>query len=250
MFQEAKAKAANEEGKVEQIALNQREEGEGDLFGIRALERGFYGGVAQSRPTTPTPGNMSTSTLVPSAANIPFGQKTAGNSATSSVITIDVGNPKPAGISANRSDVAVDMGLTVPDSPKLPRSPESPRFPRERSPSPLSYSPQLDSNIPTSGLGLNSFAASSSGPRVQNKSSAQASATRGQTLFSSQGSVVDEDEHRSPPSSPSQSSHRSNGSHSGPNTNFSRPPPSPPRAGHQPQIRIDAPRPDSPGKLP
>lgn len=32
--------------------LNQMAEGEGDLFGIRALEKGFYGGVAQSRPAT------------------------------------------------------------------------------------------------------------------------------------------------------------------------------------------------------
>lgn len=33
--------------------LNQMVEDEGGLFGIRALEKGFYGGVAQSRPGTP-----------------------------------------------------------------------------------------------------------------------------------------------------------------------------------------------------
>lgn len=192
---------------------------------------------------------MSTSTLVQSATNIPFGQKTLGNSANSSVITIDVGNPKPISAQNNRNDVAVDMGLTVPDSPKLPRSPESPRFPRERSPSPLSYSPQLESNIPTSGLGLSGYGASS-GPRVQNKSPTQAASTRGPTLFSSQGSVHDEDEHRSPPVSPSRGSHRSNGSGGGPNTNFSRPPPPSPPRNYRPEIKIDAPRPDSPSKTP
>lgn len=34
-------------------SLNQVAEDEGGLFGIRALEKGFYGGVAQSRPGTP-----------------------------------------------------------------------------------------------------------------------------------------------------------------------------------------------------
>ena len=32
--------------------LNMREKDEGDLFGIRAIEAGFFGGVAQSRPTS------------------------------------------------------------------------------------------------------------------------------------------------------------------------------------------------------
>lgn len=253
-MQEAKAKAANEEGKVEQIALNQREEGEGDLFGIRALERGFYGGVAQSRPSTPNP-NMSTATLVPSAANIPFGQKST--SATSSVITIDVGNPKIAQPvphhAPRRNDVAVDMGLTVPDSPRQPRSPELSGFPRDRSPSPLSNRlPQLESDIPSGGLGLNSFGSS---PQIQGRTPLQVNApTAGPRLFSSQASVGYDDERRSPPSSP-QSSHRSTGSQSGPNTNFSRPPPSPPTSGngyqaYKPQIKIDAPRPDSPSKAP
>ncbi|KAH9213768.1 hypothetical protein DL95DRAFT_274513, partial [Leptodontidium sp. 2 PMI_412] len=28
---------------------------EGDLFGVRAIEHGYFGGVSQSRPTSPTP---------------------------------------------------------------------------------------------------------------------------------------------------------------------------------------------------
>lgn len=230
------------------------------MFGIRALERGFYGGVAQSRPSTPNP-NTSTTTLVPSAGNIPFGQKS--NSATSSMITIDVGNPKlaqPVARAPGRSDVAVDMGLTVPDSPRQPLSPESASFSRERSPSPLSHTqththrlPQLESSIPSGGLGLNSFGSSPGASHIQGKAPLQVNApTPGARLFSSQSAVYDE-ERGSRSSSPSQSSHRSNGSQSGPNTNFSRPPPSPPtnENGYQPykpQIKIDAPRPDSPSK--
>jgi hypothetical protein len=34
------------------LNLNMREKDEGDLFGIRAIEAGFFGGVAQSRPTS------------------------------------------------------------------------------------------------------------------------------------------------------------------------------------------------------
>ena len=55
------------------MVQNMRQE-EGQLFGVRAIESGFYGGVAQSRPTSPTGGarvepadssvSLGTSTLV------------------------------------------------------------------------------------------------------------------------------------------------------------------------------------------
>lgn len=163
---EAKAKAASEEGKTEHIALNQREEDEGDLFGIRALERGFTGGVAQSRPSTPNTANRSTSTLVPSAANIPFGHKSAGSLAGSSrseinsTLTIEVGNPKGVTLSNGRTspkagDVAVDMGLSVPESPRMPRSPDSSKAPSIYSaqPSPT-LRPISGVGIPSGGLGM------------------------------------------------------------------------------------------------
>ncbi|XPS80376.1 hypothetical protein M3J09_012335 [Ascochyta lentis] len=55
--------------KEDTVELNQREKDEGDLFGIRAIEAGFYAGVAQSRPTSRAGSiaghpNMSSSTLV------------------------------------------------------------------------------------------------------------------------------------------------------------------------------------------
>lgn len=62
---DAEAAAAREDT----VELNQREKDEGDLFGIRAIEAGFYAGVAQSRPTSRAGSivggpNMSSSTLV------------------------------------------------------------------------------------------------------------------------------------------------------------------------------------------
>lgn len=36
----------------ERVELNKREPDEGDLFGVRAIQSGFFGGVAQSRPTS------------------------------------------------------------------------------------------------------------------------------------------------------------------------------------------------------
>ncbi|KAF8467423.1 hypothetical protein BDZ91DRAFT_793771 [Kalaharituber pfeilii] len=65
-------------GNEEEQNLKRDEEDEGDLFGIRALEKGFFGGVAQSRPVTPiasrsqTPAPSSSSlTLVPPRAAHP-----------------------------------------------------------------------------------------------------------------------------------------------------------------------------------
>lgn len=48
-------KKAEEEavgGGEERVELNKREPDEGDLFGIRAIQSGYFGGVAQSRPSS------------------------------------------------------------------------------------------------------------------------------------------------------------------------------------------------------
>jgi hypothetical protein len=45
---------AKEKGDDKEM-INQRVLDEGDLFGVRALEGGYFGGVAQSRPSSPTP---------------------------------------------------------------------------------------------------------------------------------------------------------------------------------------------------
>jgi hypothetical protein len=48
---EAEGAAKRNSGQSD-MNLNMREKDEGDLFGIRAIEAGFFGGVAQSRPTS------------------------------------------------------------------------------------------------------------------------------------------------------------------------------------------------------
>lgn len=69
MQKHIKADAESAGPKEDTVELNQREKDEGDLFGIRAIEAGFYAGVAQSRPTSRAGSiaghpNMSSSTLV------------------------------------------------------------------------------------------------------------------------------------------------------------------------------------------
>ncbi|KAI5777683.1 hypothetical protein EDC01DRAFT_394278 [Geopyxis carbonaria] len=112
------AKAADEENKIDQIALNQREEDEGDLFGIRALERGYFGGVAQSRPTTPTMASRSTTTLV--SGHIPYGQSMISQQST---IALDLGGaPTTSKASSSKkpyTNPAVDMSMDVPESPRI-----------------------------------------------------------------------------------------------------------------------------------
>jgi len=124
-LKEHKAKDSEEAGKMERVALTQREEGEGDLFGIRALEKGFTGGVAQSRPTTPSLASRSTLAL---SGHIPYGQPPNTTSASSSTtMIVDSETISKISSAPNSSHVAkgtlktnpaVDMALNVPDSPR------------------------------------------------------------------------------------------------------------------------------------
>jgi hypothetical protein len=135
--------------KEDTVELNQREKDEGDLFGIRAIEAGFYAGVAQSRPTSragsimgdnPT---MSSSTLVGGSVNSPLMK---GQSANNSMLSLNLNaanqpntrrasppsmklRPSEAELSGRRNhNGAVDMSLQVPPSPGHPRGPPSPTF--------------------------------------------------------------------------------------------------------------------------
>ncbi|KAJ4356544.1 uncharacterized protein N0V89_004578 [Didymosphaeria variabile] len=146
----------------ERVELTGREKDEGDYFGIRALEAGFYAGVAQSRPTSragSVAGSpyMSTSTLVGGAGN-------PKDSMNSSVTTLPLAHtkernqnsfrdsdtlPSPQSESPprmksppairlapstaeltgrHRLSEAVDMNLSVPPSPTVSRGPSSPTF--------------------------------------------------------------------------------------------------------------------------
>jgi hypothetical protein len=107
---------------MEEVALNQREEEEGDLFGIRALERGFTGGVAQSPPTTPSIASRSTISL----HRIPYGKEPSRSTKTST-IALDLGAGSASKSSENNGITkshAVDMDLKAPDSPTHQRHPE------------------------------------------------------------------------------------------------------------------------------
>ena len=114
------------------MELNQREKDEGDLFGIRAIEAGFYAGVAQSRPTSRAGSvvghpAMSSSTLV-GGVNSPLMK---GHSNNNSVLSLNLGQTpsklRPSEAELTGKHGAVDMSLQVPPSPGLPRG-QSPSF--------------------------------------------------------------------------------------------------------------------------
>ncbi|KAH9868071.1 hypothetical protein IAQ61_007378 [Plenodomus lingam] len=137
-----KARAAELEAgpKEDTVELNQREKDEGDLFGIRAIEAGFYAGVAQSRPTSRAGSvmsiqhpSMSTSTLVGGNVSSPL-MKGQMNNNNSSVLSLHLGAPdanpqhrasspgskllpSDAELNGRRHHGAVDMSLQVPPSP-------------------------------------------------------------------------------------------------------------------------------------
>ncbi|KAK0105279.1 hypothetical protein ONS95_004336 [Cadophora gregata] len=60
--------------------------GEGDLFGVRAIEHGYFGGVSQSRPTSPTPSYI----LAPETKLMDWGKAgyQGGHSASSSMLSL------------------------------------------------------------------------------------------------------------------------------------------------------------------
>jgi hypothetical protein len=79
--------------KEDTVELTQREKDEGDLFGIRAIEAGFYAGVAQSRPASRAGSvvnfpSMSTSTLVGGNMNSPLMK---GYSSNTSIRSLHLG---------------------------------------------------------------------------------------------------------------------------------------------------------------
>lgn len=139
------------------MELNQREKDEGDLFGIRAIEAGFYAGIPQSRPTSragsiaESPA-MSSTTLI-GGFNSP---KIQTHSMASSVTSLPLAHtnnrdsetlpshspprrksppnmmklrPSEAELNGRiNHNAAVNMNLTVPPSPVLARPPHSPTF--------------------------------------------------------------------------------------------------------------------------
>ncbi|KAH6705144.1 hypothetical protein BKA61DRAFT_739577 [Leptodontidium sp. MPI-SDFR-AT-0119] len=107
---------------------------EGDLFGVRAIEHGYFGGVSQSRPTSPTPSYV----LSPDTPVVDWskGGKLGGHSASSSTLSLPQSlassslnhtkrKPSPLGLQPpNPSGVGGIGGSYLPPLPS-PRSARS-----------------------------------------------------------------------------------------------------------------------------
>lgn len=136
------AKASKNKEDVE-LALNNRQADEGDLFGVRALEAGYFGGVAQSRPTSPTGSSRhpssSTNTLVGSAASptpklispatsvvhLPHGRTRSDASSPlrrnpPMMLRLE---PSQAELNGRMNHGAVEVTVEAPQSPESPRAP-------------------------------------------------------------------------------------------------------------------------------
>ncbi|KAL8706167.1 MAG: hypothetical protein Q9201_000745 [Fulgogasparrea decipioides] len=106
----------------ERVELNKREPDEGDLFGIRAIQSGFFGGVAQSRPSSlaesNSPEGSSSNTLLGSHAS----PKLGAQSPMSSVTTLP--------LEARRSSPLAHKNMSSEDL-------NGPTTPQRRVPTPL-----------------------------------------------------------------------------------------------------------------
>jgi hypothetical protein len=75
--------AATKSTDKEKLVRRQKKKlGEGDLFGVRALEHGFTGGVAQSRPSSPSPSYR----LAPNATLVDWSKAPKPGSSSSSLV--------------------------------------------------------------------------------------------------------------------------------------------------------------------
>lgn len=176
------------------MELNQREKDEGDLFGIRAIEAGFYAGVAQSRPVSRANSvhgdpSLSSSTLVGANPSSPLMKGQSANNSSLS-LNLNAGNgragsklrPSEAELNGGRNhNGAVDMNLNVPPSPGHPRN--QPTFggsdsdsddfasPRSVSPRSADFNPEHYAPAPTipmpTALNVSYHDGENNGPRSQ-----------------------------------------------------------------------------------
>jgi hypothetical protein len=180
---ELEAQGAREE----RVELNARELDEGDLFGIRAIQSGYFGGVAQSRPTSPTgshsPQGSTSNTLLGSRPSPKLIATTPTSSVTAlpldarqpsssplgqDVVSLRDGSrsmaaprrnltptlrlqPSEAELSGRiNHDPAVNLSLDLPPTPLRPIVPRS--FAGSRSPSPTSHDQASDDHYAPSAL--------------------------------------------------------------------------------------------------
>ncbi|KAI4259232.1 MAG: hypothetical protein L6R42_004676, partial [Xanthoria sp. 1 TBL-2021] len=119
--EKANLEAAGVPEEQERVELNKREPDEGDLFGVRAIQSGFFGGVAQSRPSSiaesNSPEGSSSNTLLGSHGSPKFGP-----SPMSSVTTLP--------LDVRRSSPLAHKGMSTEDL-------NAQTTPKRRAPTPL-----------------------------------------------------------------------------------------------------------------
>lgn len=136
-----------EEAREDQVELNHREKDEGDLFGVRAIEAGFFAGIPQSRPTSRA-GSIAGSPSMSSSTLIGGFNSSKLNSMASSVTDLPLAHtnnrdsdvlpsnsppqrksPPALRLAPSEAEMAgrhnhnasVNMGLVVPPSPVFAR---------------------------------------------------------------------------------------------------------------------------------
>ncbi|KAK8254081.1 hypothetical protein IWZ00DRAFT_487455 [Phyllosticta capitalensis] len=126
----------------DRLAFAQRNKDEGDLFGVRALEAGYFGGVSQSRPASQCTsrntsisgntliGTSPTPKLISPAASVSKLPRVKTNDSSKSLPSILRGTaplqmklqPSEAELNGWKKHGGLDMSLNVPPSPAAPRS--------------------------------------------------------------------------------------------------------------------------------
>lgn len=101
--------------------LDPQELDEGDLFGIRAIELGYYGGVAQSRPTSAagsySPSASMSDTLMESCISLNLHSTTPTTSVQS--LPLVARQPSPLALDSNESHAANAVTSPVDGRPAV-----------------------------------------------------------------------------------------------------------------------------------
>lgn len=104
----------------ERVELNARELDEGDLFGIRAIQSGYYGGVAQSRPVSAagsvSPDGSQSNTLLGSRSS----PKLAATTRLSSVSALPLDSRQPSPLARNVVSTAEINHMQPPSNRNSP----------------------------------------------------------------------------------------------------------------------------------
>ncbi|CAL8577231.1 hypothetical protein XPA_003069 [Xanthoria parietina] len=117
-IKKANLEAAGVPEEQERVELNKREPDEGDLFGVRAIQSGFFGGVAQSRPSSiaesNSPEGSSSNTLLGSHGSPKFGP-----SPMSSVTTLPLDARRSSPLAHNGRSTE-DLNAPTPSKRRAP----------------------------------------------------------------------------------------------------------------------------------